>query len=362
MPQLPFITRVRRALPLVLGCSVLAFGASACGSTKDAPGSAADAGATTSAANPEAEIKQGLKVAFLPRAINIPYATIVDNGGMDAVKQLGGTAKRVGPSDANASSQVSYVNTLVQQQMDAIVIGANDENALCPALKRAMKQGIKIVTVGADVSSDCRDAFVNPATSEEIGRSQLELLADQIDAEGEFAIISATPNATDQNAWIDVIKQELKKPEYAKMKLVKVAYGNDDDQKSFQETQGLLQAFPKLKGIVSPTTVGIAAAARYISSSSAKGKVAVTGLGTPNQMRRFVKDGTVTAFGLWDPTKVGYLAGVTAAALASDQITGSKGETFEAGDLGSRDVGTDGEVVLGPLTIFDAENIGDFDF
>ena len=59
----------------------------------------------------------------------------------------------------------------------------------------------------------------------------------------------------------------LKKPPYSKMKLVKVAYGNDDDQKSFQETQGLLQAYPDLKGIISPTTVGIAAAARYLQSS-----------------------------------------------------------------------------------------------
>ena len=60
------------------------------------------------------------------------------------------------------------------------------------------------------------------------------------------------------------MKEELKKPEYSKIKLVKIAYGNDDDQKSFAETQGLLQAYPDLKGIISPTTVGIAAAARYL--------------------------------------------------------------------------------------------------
>ena len=53
---------------------------------------------------------------------------------------------------------------------------------------------------------------------------------------------------------------------------MKVAYGDDDDQKSFQETQGLLQAYPNLKGIISPTTVGISAAARYLSSSSEEGR------------------------------------------------------------------------------------------
>ena len=97
------------------------------------------------------------------------------------------------------------------------------------------------------------------------------------------------------------MKDELTKPEYKDMKLVKVAYGDDDDQKSFQETQGLIQAYPNLKGIISPTTVGISAAARYLSTSPKKGKIKLTGLGTPNQMRKFVKDGTVEEFALWSP-------------------------------------------------------------
>ena len=132
------------------------------------------------------------------------------------------------------------------------------------------------------------------------------------------------------------MKDELAKPEYKDMKLVKVAYGDDDDQKSFQETQGLLQAYPNLKGIISPTTVGIAAAARYLSGSKYKGKVALTGLGTPNQMRQYVKDGTVKEFALWNPAELGYLAAYAAAALASGQITGAEGETFKAGKLGER--------------------------
>ena len=111
------------------------------------------------------------------------------------------------------------------------------------------------------------------------------------------------------------MKETLKKPKYKDMKLVKVAYGDDDDQKSFQETQGLIQAYPNLKGIISPTTVGVAAAARYLSKSPQKGKVKLTGLGFPNQMRKFVKDGTVEEFQLWVPKDVGYLAGQAAAAL-----------------------------------------------
>ncbi|WP_321888672.1 rhamnose ABC transporter substrate-binding protein [Paraburkholderia bannensis] len=309
-----------------------------------------------------AGIKEGLKIAFVPKQINNPYEVIADNGGMDAIKEFKGDGKVVGPSDAGASSQVSYINTLTTQHQDAIVIAANDANALVPYLKRAMAQGIKVVTFDSDTAPDGRQIFVNQANAESIGRGQIQLVAKLMNNEGEFAILSATPNATNQNTWIKWMQEELKKPEYSKMKLVKIAYGNDDDQKSFVETQGLLQAYPNLKAIVAPTSVGIAAAARYISSSSSKGKVAVTGLGTPNQMRAFVKNGTVKAFQLWDPGALGYLAAYAAANLASGTITGKEGDSFDAGNLGKRTVGKSGEVILGPPTTFDASNIDNFNF
>jgi len=287
---------------------------------------------------------------------------MVDEGGGDAVAELKGESKEVGPSDASASSQVSYINTLIQQQQDAIVIAANDPNAVAPALKDAMAKGIAVVTYDSDAAPDARQVFVNQADSEDIGRSQVKLMSDQIGGNGKIAILSATPNATNQNTWIEFMKDELKKPEYKDIELVKIAYGDDDDQKSFQEAQGLLQSIPDLEGIISPTTVGISAAARYLSSSPYKGKVKLTGLGTPNQMRQFVKDGTVTEFALWNPVELGYLAGYAAAALASGQISGAEGETLKAGKLGERKIGKAGEIILGPPTNFNADNIDDFDF
>lgn len=149
---------------------------------------------------------------------------------------------------------------------------------------------------------------------------------------------------------------------YPNIKLVDVVYGDDDDQTSFDKTAALLQSYPNLKGIISPTTVGIAAAARYLSTSNYKGKVALTGLGTPNQMREFVNDGTVTAFALWNPEDLGYLSAYAAAALIKGDITGKEGDTFEAGKLGSFTVGADATVLLGDPYVFTKDNIADFDF
>src|SRR4029079_7073228 len=136
------------------------------------------------------EIKEGLKIAFLPKQVNNPYFTISDKGGEDAVKALKGEYKRVGPSDANASSQVSYINTLTTQKQDAIVISANDPNAVVPALQKARAAGIKVVTDDSATDPKGRDLFINQAAAEDLGRSQVQLLAKQIgDAGGDIAIL-----------------------------------------------------------------------------------------------------------------------------------------------------------------------------
>ncbi|PWJ03514.1 rhamnose ABC transporter substrate-binding protein [Streptomyces sp. NWU49] len=342
----------------------LALAATACGgTTKEDVESDGGSAAAAGPADPDAPTKKGLTVGFLPKQVNNPYFTTAGKGGEKVLKELGSTYKEAGPSSAtDTAGQVSYVNTLTQQQVDAMAVSAQDPGALCTALKQAMRNGIKVVTYDSDTTAGCRNAFVSQASAEDLGRTEVQLLAEQIGYEGEIAILSAAQTATNQNTWIEFMKDELEDPKYKDMELVEVAYGNDDAQQSFQQTQGLLQQHPDLKGIISPTTVGIKAAAQYLSGSRYKGKVKLTGLGTPNDMRKYVKNGTVEAFALWDPAKLGELAARTAVALASGQITGKEGETFEAGAMGEYTIGEDGVINLGKPTVFDAGNIDDFDF
>jgi rhamnose transport system substrate-binding protein len=227
-----------------------------------------------------------------------------------------------------------------------------------------MKRGITVVTYDSDAPT-CRNAFINQASTAQIGTSEVDVIAKEIGESGQIAIVSAAASATNQNAWIGYMKQELKK--YPKMTLVSTVYGNDDPTTATQVTQGLLQQYPNLKGIISPTTVGIAAAAGVLDSAKYRGKIALTGLGTPDEMKKYVSDGTVKEFELWNPSQLGYLAGYAAAALASGTTSLSTGATFSAGTLGKYTVlapsGTTGpSVVLGPPQVFDISNIDQFNF
>lgn len=303
----------------------------------------------------------GLSITFLPKNLGNAYFDTSDAGGAEAIAEFGGSYAEVGPATATPDSQVSFINTAAQQGVNGLVVSANDPEAICDALNEARDAGVKVVTFDSDTNPDCRDVFINQATAEGIAKIEVDLIAEQIGGAGEIAILSATANATNQNAWIDIMKDYLAS-DYPDITLVDVVYGDDDDQTSFDQTAALLQAHPDLKGIISPTTVGISAAARYLSTSEYKGKVFLTGLGTPNQMREYVLDGTVVAFALWNPADLGYLAAYAAKALIEGEITGAEGDTFEAGKLGSYTVGANGTVLLGDPYTFDADNIGDFDF
>ena len=300
-------------------------------------------------------------ITFIPKNLGNPYFDTSDAGGKKAVSEFGGTFSEVGPQEASPDAQAQYIDTEAQKHTSAIVVSANDPKALCDSLKKARDAGTKVVTFDSDTNPDCRDLFVNQATADGIAKVEVDMIAEQIGDSGEIAILSASANATNQNAWIDLMKKDLA-ADHPNIKLVEVAYGNDDDQTSFDKTAALLQKHPNLKGIISPTTVGIAAAARYLSKSDKKGKVALTGLGTPNQMREYVKDGTVKEFALWNPEDLGYLAAYAADALVKGDIKGDEGDKFKAGKLGEFTVGADHSVLLGDPFKFNADNIDQFKF
>jgi rhamnose transport system substrate-binding protein len=353
MPQEEPVRVSNRRIGAVVALALTAsLGLSACGGSDSDGGDKASGGGGGGG---------DISVTFLPKNLGNPYFDTSDAGGKKAVEEFGGTYAEVGPDAASPDAQVPFINTAAQQGVDALVVSANDPKAICDALNEARDAGTKVVTFDSDTDPSCRDLFINQASADGIAKVQIDLITKEIGDAGEIAILSAAANATNQNAWIDLMKKDLA-ANHPNVKLVDTVYGDDDDQKSFDQTEALLQKHPQLKGIISPTTVGIAAAARYLSTSSSKGKVALTGLGTPNQMREYVKDGTVTSFALWNPEDLGYLAAFAAKALVDGDITGKTGDTFTAGKLGDFTVGDDATVLLGDPFVFDKSNIDKFNF
>ena len=312
----------------------------------------------------EVKTASDLDVVYIPKNSGNPYFDSIIGGFEKASEELGFTFSTVAPATAEATSQLPFIKTQIQRGVDIIAISPNSPDALNQVFKQAMDKGIIIIIVNSDIpgSEDYRDVAILPMDFEITGSSQIELMSSLIDGKGEIAVLSATTDAPDQNYWIEGMKETLKESKYSGMELVEVVYGDDDPQKSTTEAEALLIKYPNLRGIISPTTVGVAAAAQVVESAGRAPELQVTGLGTPNQMRRFIKNGTVEAFALWSPEDEGYLAAYLSVALSLGEVQAKEGEKFTVPGLGEKVIGKNRAVITGPPTVFTADNIDDFDF
>ena len=309
-----------------------------------------------------------LKIAHIPKLGTIGYFQAADKGVQRACAELKATCAYKGPTEITAAAQVKEINAAVQGGYNVLIVAANDKDALVPALKAAMKKGVTVVTYDSDVAQAGRSVFVNQASSQGIGQALAKSASDLAGGKGDIAILSTTADATNQNVWIKYMKEELA-AKYPDVKVVATAYGNDKPEDSTTETQGLIQKNPTIKVIVAPTSVGIVAAAKYVSGSASKGKVFVTGLGLPNDMKTYIKDGSGAQASLWDVENFGYVAVQVANSIKNGKAKVTVGSVIKsgAGDKGLKErtviqgaVGN--ELILGPATVFTKDNVDGFNF
>lgn len=309
-------------------------------------------------------LAKGFTIAMLVKNVGNPFFEACARGGQEACNELGNTFIFQGPATPTVEGQIEIIENFIAQKVNAICVSANDFDALVPVLKKAMANGIKVISFDSAVNPEGRIVHVNQADAEQIGKLQVQAIAEMIGYEGEIAILSAAATMTNQNTWIRYMQEELKDPKYSKMRLAAIVYGDDLRDKSYNEAMGLFKSYPNLKGIISPTTVGVSATAKAITDAGLIGKVKLTGLGLPSEMAEWVKNGACEAFFLWNPVDLGYLAAYVAGLLCEGTITGAEGETFTAGRLGEytiRKAGDGGtEVLLGPPFRFDASNIDEW--
>jgi rhamnose transport system substrate-binding protein len=329
----------------------------------------------------------GQTIFIIPKDTINPYEVQADDGAATVIGNAGDTAVvDSGTTDA-PTSQVPAIQAAISDHASAIIIAADDPDAICPSIAQAEAAGITVV--GFDSDFDCPNhLFINQADTETIGESEVTILAKEIPkATGQIAILSAASTAANQNSWIKYMKIELKK--YPKLKLVSTVYGNDDPATSLTVLKGLLAKYPHLAGIISPTTVGISTAAQYLDTHKSLLKhLHLTGLGLPSQMKPYVLDGTCPEFELWNPIQLGQLAAYAALELDGSKpiITDTPGQvilptadvgsgtatvkgtwTITAPASGSTDAGgsgpaTDNYVILGAPFVFTKSNVGNFNF
>ena len=362
--------RIALILAAVMAGLVLAF--AGCGGDDDDSGATAgdSGGAAQSSGGGPVKFEPGkeFKSVFIPKQTGIAVFDQANDGAKEAAGELQvDEAQYLGPSspDNCVSSQIDTVTNAATQGANGVMISNCAGDQIEPAVKQAQQAGAAVVSWDSPVpSGEGESVFVAQVDFDETGKVMADLANDILGPEGgEYAILSAAPDAANQNAWIKAHKEAIKDPKYKNLKLVDTVYGNDDSEKSYDEALSLVDKHPNLKLIMAPTTVGIAAAGKAMTDEKLCDKVKVSGLGLPEEMKDYTLSGCAPKFALWSFKDLGYLAFYAAYGIATKQIEAKEGTEFEAGHLGVKKIEKDPtrdnglRILMGPFTVYDKSNV-----
>lgn len=298
-------------------------------------------------------------IGMIPKVIGSSYFELCKDGASLAAEELNIKLIYKGPTSADAASQVNIIQDMIFQDVDIIAISPIDPVAVEPMLKKATDKGILVVTYDADVAIDSREMFVSQVSEEALGKHLMNNLAEGIGEKGQFAILTASLTASNQNNWIKWMEEQMKE-QYPELELVSIIPTDEDQQEAFVQTQNLIQAYPDLDGIVALSTVAVPGAARAIELLDVSGEVKLYGLGLPNDISQYLHNGSVQLGTLWNPEELGYLT----VYVANDLLSGTTVETGnQYGKLNPIEVNLEEAVVImGKPLDFTKENVDDYDF
>jgi rhamnose transport system substrate-binding protein len=311
---------------------------------------------------------KSIDMVLLPKFLGIAVFDQAHNGAVEAQKELQNPkeVQFLGPTPENSvAGQIEIVTNAATQNVGAIMISNNSGDQIVPAAKAAHDKGIKVVTWDSPIpSAEGEDVFVAQVDFSETGKVMADMALNILGPNGgKFAILSASPDAANQNAWIKAMEAAMKDPKYAKLERVDLVYGNDQSETSYNQALALVDKHPDLQLIMAPTTVGIAAASKAMQDEKLCDKVKVSGLGLPAEMVSYTMNGCAPQFALWSFVDLGYLAYYTAYMLATGDLKAEEGAKFVAGRLGERTITKDPtrdkglRILMGPFSTYDKTNV-----
>ena len=330
----------------------------------DAEGDAEEAGDEANSEDDDA-----MKMVLLPKFLGILVFDQANQGAQEAMEELGGGVELefLGPTPENSvAGQIEIVTTAATQGVDAIMISNNAGDQIAPAAQAAMDAGMTVVTWDSPIpSAEGEQLFVAQVDFDETGTVMADMALSILGEDGgQMAILSASPDAANQNAWNAAFEEALANDEkYANIEMVDLVYGNDQSEDSYNQALALVDKYPDLGLIMAPTTVGIAAAAKAMQDEELCDTVNVSGLGLPAEMVSYTMNGCAPEFALWIFVDLGYLTYYATYLLATGELEAEDGASFEAGRMGSYTIETDPtrdaglRVMMGPFTVYNESNV-----
>ena len=300
-------------------------------------------------------------IVVMPKLVGIPYFNASEVGALEAGKELGIEVVYTGPTEGDAAQQVQMIEDLLIRGIDCLAIAPNDPDAVSPVLQKCKEANVLVVDWDTTAKGDDVKYSIHQIDDKAYGEFIWDKLVEAMGTDsGEYAIVTGYLTAANLNTWINY-GLEYAKVKYPNLKLVTDPVPSDESaQEAYTKTLELLAAYPDLKGIVGISTPAPIGAAMAIQEKGLQDKVAVVGSSMPTDSAPYLKDGSLDFGILWDPGMLGKLT----VYVAHYELNGTKVENgMDIPGVGPITMLDDGKtIIMGPPTVWTAENVDNYDF
>jgi len=188
----------------------------------------------------------GFSNASLSNSWRVSFVAHLRYGIEEAKKQ--GLVEAFYETNANDDpvKQIADIEDLVTKGVDLLIVSPATAEALTPVVEKVMDQGIPVVTVDRNISSDKYVTFVE-CSSTQMGKLQAEWLVAEMKGKGNVICLPGLAGATPAEDRLTAAKKVF--AQYPDIKILDVQYTSWSPVEGKRITQALIQRFPQIDGV-----------------------------------------------------------------------------------------------------------------
>ena len=175
----------------------------------------------------------------MPKFTGIAVFDQANEGAQEAAAELGATpAEFLGPTaDNSVAGQIEIMTNAATQGVNAVMLSNNAGDQIVPAAQSVVDAGGVVVTWDSPIpTAEGESVFVAQVDFDETGQVMADMSRSILgDDGGQMAILSASPDAANQNAWIAAFEEVMGGADYENIEVVDTVYGNDESEESYEQ-------------------------------------------------------------------------------------------------------------------------------
>jgi ribose transport system substrate-binding protein len=215
---------------------------------------------------------------------------------------------------------------VIARHPDVILIAPTDKVQLVQPLIKAVKEGIKVITVDTFIGtgkyqtgSGDADFPLSYVASDNIlgGQIAARALAKSVGEKGKVYVSNVKPGVSTTDQREEGFKSEMKN--YPNITVLETQFNDDDANKAASQLQSVLARNPDLAGVFGANLFSALGSANGVKQSGASGRIKVAAFDAPQSIVEPLKTGLVDIAIAQHPAEIGYFGVVAANAVLSGQ-------------------------------------------